>query len=120
MMVKVIPTSRNLTNSDPNAIMEVGHAHLTVALAFMAIVISGVRHPMDLIFREVDALNRKLSESEAFNASVFDSVIESIAVLDANGAIVAVNAPWRRFAQENGAQDQCRELKPCKRVWGAV
>ena len=52
---------------------ELGHyfRFLTVALAFMAIVISGVRQPMDLIFREVDALNKKLSESELRMSAVF-------------------------------------------------
>ncbi len=85
---------------------ELGHyfRFLTVAMAFMAIVISGVRHPMDLIFREVDALNKKLSESEAFNTSVFDSIVDGVAVLDASGVIIAVNTSWHRFAQENSAQ----------------
>ncbi len=53
---------------------ELGHysRFLSVALAFMAIVLSGVRQPLELIFREMaqhkhdlDALNAKLSLSES-------------------------------------------------------
>ena len=53
---------------------EVGHylRFMSVALAFMAIVLSGVRQPFELIFREMlqhkcelDALNTKLRESES-------------------------------------------------------
>ena len=44
-----------------------------------------------------------LRESEALNTSVLDSLAEHIAVLDAQGVIIAVNRAWRRFAEENGA-----------------
>ncbi|MBK7002584.1 MAG: EAL domain-containing protein [Rhodoferax sp.] len=93
-------------------INELGHyfRFLSVALAFVAIVLSGVRQPLELIFhemdvqkRELDAINLKLANSESFNISVFDSIIESIAVLNAQGVIIAVNGAWRRFALENGA-----------------
>jgi PAS domain S-box-containing protein len=43
-----------------------------------------------------------LRESEAFRRAILDSVSAHIAVLDKDGQIVAVNAPWRRFALENG------------------
>ena len=46
-----------------------------------------------------------LRESESFNISVLDSLVEHIAVLDAKGVIVSVNLAWRRFAKENGARD---------------
>jgi diguanylate cyclase (GGDEF)-like protein/PAS domain S-box-containing protein len=46
-----------------------------------------------------------LRYSEAFNVSVFDSIIESVAVLNEKGIILAVNAPWHGFAKENGAQN---------------
>ncbi|GEM_PF-5421341 len=36
---------------------------------------------------------------------VLRSLTEHIAVLDANGTIIAVNEAWDRFAQENGATD---------------
>jgi PAS domain S-box-containing protein len=53
-----------------------------------------------------DATERKraevaLRESEAFNLAILDSVSAEIAVLDRNGAIIAANQPWQRFAQEN-------------------
>lgn len=35
---------------------------------------------------------------------ILDLVPSSIAVLDRNGVILAVNEPWRRFARENGPQ----------------
>ncbi|NJM12318.1 MAG: EAL domain-containing protein [Synechococcaceae cyanobacterium SM1_2_3] len=44
-----------------------------------------------------------LRESQALNASVLDSLAEHIAVLDAQGVIIAVNRAWQRFADENGA-----------------
>ena len=55
-----------------------------------------------------DITDRKLAElalrdSTAFNAAVLDSLSEQIAVLDADGLIVAVNAAWRRRALLGGA-----------------
>lgn len=47
----------------------------------------------------------RLRDSELFNRAVLDSLTAHIAVLDAEGAIVAVNAAWRRFAQANAAPD---------------
>lgn len=43
---------------------ELGHyfRYLSVALAFMAIVLSGVRQPFDLIFRELEQKNRELDQ----------------------------------------------------------
>jgi diguanylate cyclase (GGDEF)-like protein len=43
-----------------------------------------------------------LSAGRAFNVAVLDALVEHVVVLDADGAIVAVNAAWRRFADENG------------------
>lgn len=45
-----------------------------------------------------------LRESEAFRRAILDSVASHIAVLDRDGVIIAVNAPWRRFARENGPE----------------
>ncbi len=54
-----------------------------------------------------DITERKQAElavrqSEAFKRAILDSVNAHIAVLDKQGIVVAVNQPWRRFAQENG------------------
>jgi len=46
---------------------------------------------------------KQLQESEAFTIDVMDSLLSTIAVLDSNGMIVAVNEAWRRFARENGS-----------------
>ena len=43
-----------------------------------------------------------LKDTEVFKQGILDSMVSQIAVLDQNGVIVAVNAPWRRFALENG------------------
>ncbi|MDO9105420.1 MAG: PAS domain S-box protein [Methylovulum sp.] len=46
-----------------------------------------------------------LCESEAFNVSVLDSLLQHVAVLDSAGFIVAVNKAWHQFAEQNGAPD---------------
>ena len=51
-------------------------------------------------------LLESLADSEAFNATILNSLSEHIAVLDENGFIVAVNDAWRRFALDNGATPQ--------------
>jgi PAS domain S-box-containing protein len=58
-----------------------------------------------LLFTE-DITKRKvaedaLHESEILGRAILDSVSAEIAVLDNEGTIVAVNAPWQRFASEN-------------------
>ena len=42
-----------------------------------------------------------LRQSEEFQKTILDSVAAEIAVLDADGVIVAVNARWQKFALEN-------------------
>ena len=42
-----------------------------------------------------------LQQSEEFKQAIFDSVISHIAVLNHEGVIIAVNAPWREFARAN-------------------
>jgi PAS domain S-box-containing protein len=46
----------------------------------------------------------KLRESEALSRTILDSVSAEIAVLDREGAIIAVNAPWRRFSVQQGSE----------------
>ncbi|MBS1162080.1 MAG: diguanylate cyclase/phosphodiesterase with sensor(s) [Proteobacteria bacterium] len=43
-------------------------------------------------------------ECTDFKQAILDSMTAQIAVLDRTGVIVAVNAAWRRFAAENGAE----------------
>lgn len=69
-------------------------------------LIGGVNH----LIRTLVLRNNALEKGKAFTQSVVDSVIAEIAVLDRDGVIVAVNAPWRQFASANGAvtgQDVC-------------
>ena len=42
-----------------------------------------------------------LRRSEEFKDAILNSMASHIAVLDHDGTIVAVNAPWQRFAREN-------------------
>lgn len=44
-------------------------------------------------------------ESEAFVRDVINSLSAHVAVLDAQGVIVAVNQAWQRFATENGGDE---------------
>lgn len=45
---------------------------------------------------------KALHTSQAFLQSVLDSLSANIAILDESGTIIAVNASWKRFADENG------------------
>ncbi|HET7774789.1 MAG TPA: PAS domain S-box protein, partial [Azospira sp.] len=45
-----------------------------------------------------------LRASEAVQKAVLDALPANIAILDAEGTIVAVNEPWRRFAAENSGR----------------
>jgi len=47
-------------------------------------------------------------ENEVFKQAILNAVDAEIAVLDHDGFILAVNEPWRRFAQENGIESDMR------------
>ena len=47
-------------------------------------------------------MEEKLLDSHDFNVSILNSLSSHIAVLDAQGIIVAVNSAWQQFAGENG------------------
>ncbi len=55
-------------------------------------------------------MEEKLSDSHAFNISVLDSLTSHIAVLDAQGVIVAVNNAWRQFGKENALSESSHSL----------
>jgi PAS domain S-box-containing protein len=55
-------------------------------------------------------MEEKLRDSDAFNVGVLNSLTSHIAVLDAQGVIVAVNNAWRRFAAENGLSKSSQEM----------
>jgi len=44
-----------------------------------------------------------LRDAEVFNVAVRDSLIEHLAVIDAQGVIIMVNRAWQRFAEKNCA-----------------
>ncbi|MGR9012851.1 MAG: PAS domain S-box protein [Gammaproteobacteria bacterium] len=50
-------------------------------------------------------MEEKLRDSEGFNISILNSLTSHIAVLDAQGVIVAINNAWRLFDKENSFQE---------------
>lgn len=67
-------------------------------------------HGVALDVTERKQMEEKLRDSDAFNVSILDSLTAHIAVLDAQGVIVAVNSAWRRFAKENGLSESSQNL----------
>jgi len=59
---------------------------------------------------EYKQMEEKLRDSDAFNVSVLNSLTSHIAVLDAQGVIVAANNAWRQFAQENGLLKSSQDM----------
>jgi signal transduction histidine kinase len=57
-----------------------------------------------LLESRIEERTAALLESKAFSVAILDSVTSEIVVLDADGVIIAVNEPWRRFALENGVE----------------
>ncbi|MGZ8236940.1 MAG: PAS domain-containing sensor histidine kinase [Methylobacter sp.] len=58
-------------------------------------------------------MEEKLRNSDAFNASILNSLSSHIAVLDAQGVIVAVNDAWCQFARENGLSESGHDMVGC-------
>jgi PAS domain S-box-containing protein len=90
---------------------------LTIVFALMAIALAYTvysgwrRQEADLQLLTNSITERKRTEEElrlskAFNVSVLDSIAEHIAVLNAQGVIIAVNRAWQKFAQENSCQEE--------------
>src|SRR5215204_5477587 len=55
--------------------------------------------------------------------SILDALTMAVALLDRDGAIIAVNEGWRAFARDNGANSPdhflgCNYLEVCDRVAG--
>ncbi|CAG1771401.1 hypothetical protein BAC3_01789, partial [uncultured bacterium] len=47
-------------------------------------------------------IEEQLRDSESFTSSVLDALTAHIAVINANGIIIAVNKAWQQFGKENG------------------
>ncbi|MGE5027600.1 MAG: diguanylate cyclase domain-containing protein, partial [Betaproteobacteria bacterium] len=63
-------------------------------------VLAGLREMQN----KLQTYETERKESEAFKQAILNSIGAEICVLDRNGVILAVNEPWRRFAQENGVE----------------
>jgi PAS domain S-box-containing protein len=55
-------------------------------------------------------MEEKLRDSDAFNASILNSLTSHITVLDSQGVIIAVNDAWRRFAKDNGVAESSSDM----------
>ena len=55
-------------------------------------------------------MEEKLRDSNAFNVSILNSLTSHIAVLDAQGFIIAVNNAWCWFAKENGLLKSSQDM----------
>ncbi|WP_374088939.1 PAS domain S-box protein [Methylomicrobium lacus] len=64
-------------------------------------------------------METKLRDSEALSVSILNSLTSHLAVLDAQGVIIAINNAWRKFAQENGGGDMLgfNYLAACKNAF---
>ncbi|MFY7863592.1 bifunctional diguanylate cyclase/phosphodiesterase [Roseateles sp.] len=76
--------------------------------AFGALERDADGEPLSLLGTVQDITERKAAEerlrqAQLLNGAVMDALTEQIAVLDAQGVIVAVNRAWREFARSNGA-----------------
>ena len=74
------------------------------------------------LMRFNDNIVKQLRDGKILVTNILDSLTEHIVVIDTQGVIVAVNASWSRFAQENGAPDDkhvsvgANYLAVCSRV----
>lgn len=80
------------------------HVHV---MSYAAPLFDANRKPRGAIGAFIDisplrAIERELAKNERFKQSILDALPASIAVLDAQGTIIAVNQPWLRFAEDNG------------------
>ena len=67
---------------------------------------TGPRRQCRFTFNDISErkrMERSLLENQQFVQSVVDSLAASIAIVDQEGRIVAVNERWRNFAAQNGA-----------------
>ena len=55
-------------------------------------------------------MEEKLRDSNGFKVSILNSLTSHIAVLDAQGVIVAVNNAWRQFAKENRLFESSQDM----------
>ena len=64
-------------------------------------------------------IEEKLRDSDALNTSILNSLLSHIAVLDAQGVIIAINSAWQQFANENGGVDMLgfNYLDVCKNAF---
>lgn len=58
-----------------------------------------------MLYQEHSAKNQA-QQSEYFVQSALDALSAHIAILDDSGAIIGINDAWRRFADDNGLDDQ--------------
>lgn len=65
-------------------------------------------HKLEDKVAQLEEANRALKAGEAFNQAVLDSLSSHVAVVDARGSIIAVNAAWRRYAEKTRGRETSR------------
>lgn len=84
---------------------DAGAAPVTVRMEGVLNAATRRGHVAVINVSEQKRIEQALRDSEAFNVAVLNSLSAHIAVLDAQGTIVAVNAAWQQFASANGAPE---------------
>lgn len=83
----------------------------------------GLGHP-PISVTERKRMEAALAEQADFNRQVFDSTDVHLAVVGPDGVILAINAAWQRFAEENAGGDESKwgvgthYFVPCAEKWG--
>ena len=87
------------------ALVETLHETEQQLAALTAGEVDPVAHPVGQVF-QLQGAHKQLRRQEADKqTALLNALPAHIAVLDASGVIVAVNAAWRRFADQNGLRD---------------
>ncbi len=102
---------RRLSEQQSQALAVLGrHVMTQLELRRKTLEAARVNQALLGILEDTRAAEAALRASEELTHDVLDSMQSHIAVLSADGRIVAVNEAWRRFAQDN--PDARRELLP--------
>lgn len=90
---------------DGHALITAAGRALPVALTYAPIVSEGETTGCVVTFRDVTherAAQNALHEANAFLQASIDALPVTVAIVDADGRIVAVNGTWRAFGAQNG------------------
>jgi len=114
LIIKVIPHALSMPNSaqlqDEMQQRKIAEEALCAAHLALQQNSAHTQLLLDSALDGIISMDQKLRDSDAFNASILNSLTSHIAVLDANGTIIAVNNAWRQFAEESGLSAPGRDM----------